>query len=307
MKNKIIDLHTHTNISDGVLTPIQLAERAVKMGIEVISITDHDSVGAYSEELLGFCKLQKIEIIPGIEFSTVDDNGFKYHVVGLFIDLNSSMLADTVERLKLKRLEILNKTIEKIGADNLSVDQSYLEGIKNTVTKAHISRSILKSKSNKEWLIKEFGHVPTEGELIEKFMLKGQKYYVDSNFEFTPKQAIDTIRASGGLSFLAHPSFYVEKGENINKLVEKFIQYGVDGIEVFSLTFDRSNNDKEVNLVEQFYKICEEKDLLMAGGSDFHTSSKDEIGNFVELGFIGTDIKFEENQLNKIRNRRNHL
>ena len=82
-----IDLHIHTDISDGAFSPIEIVNKAKLYSLSAISITDHDSIGAYTSELSKYATKMKIELVPGIEFSTTDHNLNKYHVLGLFIDM----------------------------------------------------------------------------------------------------------------------------------------------------------------------------------------------------------------------------
>jgi predicted metal-dependent phosphoesterase TrpH len=102
-------------------------------------------------------------------------------------------------------------------------------------------------------------------------MLANQKCFVLQN-NFTPKEAIDIIKKSNGLSFLAHPGFNILRGENLDLIFDKFSSYGVCGFAAFNIQFDKKNNNNQLNFSSEIEKKCLENNFLISGGSDFHTN-----------------------------------
>lgn len=304
---KIIDLHTHTIYSDGFLTPQQLLKRAKNYGLAAIAIADHDTINAYIDKTFEIASKLGIELVPGIEFSTRDQNSNKYHILGLLIDLKNPDLLKLTKRLKEERIEEATKVsgiLKKLG---WKIDLEKLLNEPGTITKAHISRAVLKNKENFQKL-KEFfkGKMPTEGEFTETFLIKGKPAYLKDDKPLSPQEAISVIHKAKGLAILAHPSFNIIKGESFSELCEKFVAMGIDGFEAINVQYDKSENDKEVEHIDQFIKFAKDNNLLISGGSDFHHDKQELIGKFIDLGFknyprkvpysILEDLKKEKNK-----------
>lgn len=295
----MIDLHTHTTISDGAFTPRELIDRAIAYKLTAIAICDHDSIGAYSPDLFSYARDKGVELIPGIELSATTEAGKSYHIAGLFIDLESVVLRDVLERLQKNRRGYVAKAIAALKDGGFSVDETYLKA--ESVTKAHIARGVVRNPINQGRLMREFGRVPAEGQFIETYMSSGQKCFVERVKDFTPVAAIKNIHEAGGLAFLAHPASYVVNGENLRNLCDEFRRLGIDGFEVYNVQYDRSHHDDEVDLSKDVAAYCEEFNLLQSGGSDFHTDDESVIGKFIDLGFNNHIMKMPDDLLAKMR------
>jgi predicted metal-dependent phosphoesterase TrpH len=305
VNGNMIDLHTHTNISDGKLSPKDLIDRASTYGLTAISICDHDTVNAYAGDLVAYAKNKGIRLILGIEFSTETENKRKYHIVGLFINYKDVNLLEIIKKLQENRRDYVLKAIEVLKNEGFYVDMEYFVSMEKTITKAHIARSVVQNLENKESFAKEFGKMPTEGEFIETYLLRGQKCFVEHTKWFTPKMAIDTIHKAGGLAFLAHPAFYIMKGEKLEEFGGVFQEWGIDGLESYNIQYDKSKGDVEVDLTKECMTYCEKYNLLQSGGSDFHTDNKSEIGNFIDLGFRNHKLKVPNELLDKMEEKIN--
>lgn len=296
----MIDLHTHTNVSDGLLTPRELITLAVAYGLKAIAITDHDSVGAYSPELMTYARTEGIELVPGIELSAVSEDRQGYHIIGLFIDAMNPALLTTLNRLQSGRRAYTKKAIAALEQEGFRVEEAEVrEGV---ITRAHIARGVLRHPGNHERLLREFGKIPSWGAFIESYMLAGQKCFVDREEDIAPADAIELIHAAGGLAFLAHPAIYVYKnGEKLSDLCDKFRQWGIDGFESYNIQYDRSNGDQEVDMSADFAAYCKEFGLLESGGSDFHTNDENAIGKVIDLGFKNNGMKVPDVLLGKMK------
>lgn len=304
--NKFIDLHTHTIYSDGFLTPEELLNRAKNYNLAAIAIADHDTTNAYTDKTSKIASKLGVELVPAVEFSTRDENSNKYHILGLLIDLKNPELAKLTKRLKQERVdEAVNVShlLDKLG---WKINLEKLLNEPGTITKAHISRAVLENKENFENLKKFFkGKIPTEGEFTESFLIKDKPAYIKDDKPLSPKEAIDVIHKAKGLAILAHPSFNVMKGENFNNLCEKFLQLGIDGFEAINVQYDRSENDKEVEHIDQFIKFCQDNNLVISGGSDFHHDKEELIGKFIDLGFKNYPRKVSYSVLEDLKKERN--
>ena len=240
---KKIDLHIHTNCSDGELTPIEVVDKAVCNGVSVISITDHDTVDAYSDELFQYAKSKNIQIIPAVEISTkIKKCGI--HVLGYNFDLHNKTFLDKLKSLRNARHDYLYGVSAKLEELGYVVHTSELDKIE-AVTKAHISLDVVSNPDNKEKLLDVFGHIPEKGEFIETVMNEGCSAYVKKN-TVTPREAAELIRLAGGKVVLAHPVAYkYEDGlveEDISSLVSDM---NADGIESNYIYVNR--NHQKIN------------------------------------------------------------
>lgn len=288
-----IDLHMHSVISDGVLTPKELIDEAVKNNVDTISICDHDSIEAYKDELFEYAKSNNINLIKGVEISTQD--GVGVHVLGYNIDLNNQELIDTLYKLRNARHIYLHDVSKKLTELGYKVNVEELDKV-DAVTKAHISSDVVDNKENEELLMKTFGYVPNRGEFIETIMNEGCPAYV-KKATVTPKEAAEVIRKAGGKAVLAHPvGFKYEDNleiEDVQKIVDKM---NPDGIEANYLYVDRYNN--RVDEVDKWREFAKKNNKFTTVGSDFH--KKD--GYKPEIGFVNWDIDLTTKEVEEILN-----
>jgi predicted metal-dependent phosphoesterase TrpH len=288
-----IDLHMHSTISDGTLTPKEIIDEAVKNGVDTISICDHDSLDAYTDELFEYARKNNINLIKGVEISTQGEVGV--HVLGYNFDLNNKDLLDALYRLKNSRHIYLHDVAKKLEEFGYKVNVEELDKVE-AVTKAHIATDIVTNKANEELLLKTFGHIPNMGEFIETIMNEGCPAYVKKN-TITPKEAAEVIRKAGGKAVLAHPVGYKYENdleiEDVQKIVDDM---NPDGIEAYYHYVDRYNN--RVDEVAKWKEFAIKNNKFMTIGSDFH--KKD--GIRPEIGFINWDIDLTTKEVEEILN-----
>ncbi len=294
MKNKI-NLHNHTNLSDGDYSPYELIDLAEKARIKILAITDHDIIDAHLiEDLEEYAKKKDIRLINGIEVSTVDENKRGYHIVGLFIDVKNENLIKKIAELKESRVNYVKSFYNVFKKDGYYFDLDKILKEK-VITKAHIADYAISNKKNSVKLIKKFGKIPTRGEFIETFMLPGQKFFVPKT-NFHPKDAIKMIKEANGVAILAHPVFYLIKGGKKDEVVKNFLDWGIDGLEAYYIGHKIKENGvkEEIDMREEFKKICLENNLLISGGSDFHTDKIKKTGVTISLDDERVSVPKEE-------------
>ena len=289
---KKIDLHIHTNCSDGELTPIEVVDKAVCNGVSVISITDHDTVDAYSDELFQYAKSKNIQIIPAVEISTkIKKCGI--HVLGYNFDLHNKTFLDKLKSLRNARHDYLYGVATKLEELGYVVHTSELDKIE-AVTKAHISLDVVSNPDNKEKLLEVFGHIPEKGEFIEIIMNEGCPAYVKKN-TVTPREAAELIRLAGGKVVLAHPVAYkYEDGlveEDISSLVSNM---NADGIESNYIYVNR--NHQKINELDIWNEFAKKNHLHTSIGSDFHR----EDGIHPTIGLIGESLQLSDKDISSI-------
>ena len=171
-----IDLHIHTNISDGTYSPYEIIDIAYLNKVNTISITDHDNFDAYTEELFNYAKEKNITLITGVEISTkLKETGV--HILGYNFDINNKELNSTLLTSRNARHKYLYDVSLKLKELGYIVDVEELDKI-DSVTKANIAIDIISNDNNKKLLLKEFGHIPKKGEFIETIMNRNCPAYV---------------------------------------------------------------------------------------------------------------------------------
>ncbi len=254
LMNQKVDLHLHTNYSDGFLSPFQLLQKVKNEGIDCISITDHDSVSAI-EEAASIGNEIGVEVIAGVEISS-DVKDKEIHILGYFVEPGNSELERYLNFFREERIKRAERIVIKINnlGMPLKIDD-VLELAKNsTVGRPHIAQIML-----------EKGFVNSYYEAFNKYLGNDCPAY-ERKVHVSPKSAFKIINDAGGLSFIAHPG-YLE-----DNLLKELIEAGVDGIEVIH----PSNSAQQT----KFYKgIANEYFLLESGGSDFHGGKREDDRN----------------------------
>jgi len=252
-----IDLHSHTKCSDGGLSPQTLIDRAINFQIDVLAITDHDTVAAldiarnYIKE-----KNIPIKLINGIEISTAWQ-GFEIHIVGLNIDINNAVLKkliSTQQNLREQRALIMGEKLAKCGFTNVYQDAKKLAK-EGTITRAHFAKVLFQQ-----------GHVATIQKAFDKYIGKGQRAYAKPQW-CSIEQAVDVIHQAGGSAVMAHPIRYDLTSKWLRRLIVAFKESEGDGLEVVLPQM----NDQQRQIMLNY---CIEYDLYSSLGSDFHNPSK---------------------------------
>ena len=257
----MIDLHTHSNRSDGSYSPSELIDLAVQKGITYIALTDHDTIEGIDEakrraEEISSSSDTKISVIPGIEFST-DWNGRDVHVVGLNIDHTNKEFVGKLDFFLDSREGRNRKMAENLR--NIGIGISYDALLKSfpdsVLTRAHFAKYLY-----------EYGYVRSTHEAFERYLGPDAPCYVPRE-KITPVQAVEMTLMAGGIPVLAHPLIYKFGDEKLRELIAEMKEYGLVGIEAMYST--HSAEDEEY--IKALAKEC---GLRISGGSDFHGTNK---------------------------------
>lgn len=291
---QLIDLHIHTNLSDGELSPKEIIDKAIKNNVSVLSITDHDTIDAYTEELYEYAKSKNINLINGVEISTKNEKA-GIHVLGYNFDIKNKALKEKLHLLKNARHIYLKDVSEKLIELGYKVNVEALDKI-DVVTKAHIALDIVSNLENEEILLKEFGYIPSKGEFIETIMNEGCPAYI-GKVVITPKEAADLIRQAGGKVVLAHPVAYQYIDGFTDKEILRLLEnIDADGIEA-NYIFITQEKEK-INDSLKWNEVVKNKDLFSTIGSDFHK----EDGYHPTIGLLNENINLSKEEIEKIVN-----
>lgn len=241
----MIELHTHTTYSDGILTPQQLVQRAAANGVKALAITDHDTLNGW-DEAIAAAKSYDLEIVPGVELSTVH-NGRSLHILGYYPQ-KSLLAAPLAERLagRKRRAEQMIKNLANIGYP-LELEQ--LDANNMALGRPHIASAMIRA-----------GYVNSSQEAFERFLGEDQPAYVHYE-KFSIQEGISLIRDCGGIPVWAHP--YLFRGGKVEDVLPDLLEAGLMGLEVYH---PHHGNNK----VNRLKELCQKHNLLMTGGTDYH-------------------------------------
>ena len=274
-----VDLHTHSNISDGTLSPAELVAAAIQQGIHTLALTDHDSMDGVALARQA-AQGQALEIISGVEISSqwsrpATQKSYSVHVVALNMQ-NPEPLQALLEQQKQIRAErakqICDLLTPLIGQDIYNDVLLKVEGVADRITRTHIAKTL-----------QEKGIVTRVQQAFDKYIKEGKKAYV----KFDGLSLEDTIRVihdSQGFAVLAHPTRYDLSATNIRYLIEIFAKYGGDAVEL-PPNIDPASTRQMVD------RLIAEHGLKVSVGSDFHGENMPwiKLGNIprVKEGQIG--------------------
>lgn len=254
---KFVDLHIHTNYSDGTCTVKEVLEIAHERGLSAISITDHDCTDAYPEAIDIGSQLG-IEVITGVELSSEID-GTDIHVLGYFIDPENSSFAAKLREMKDARFFRAKKIVENLNKQGIDLRFETvlsMAGI-GAIGRPHIAAAMLR-----EELVYSFR------EAFDKYIGYGLPAYVEK-LKLHPKEVFDLIKNAGGVPVLAHPGV-----TQVDQRIPEFIREGLQGIEAY-------HTEHPSNIERHYLRIAKKHHLAFTGGSDFHSfhHNKSEIGS----------------------------
>jgi len=273
---KDCDLHIHSNFSDSDMSIRDIFKRARDARLSCISITDHDTIEGLGEARK--CSAESgIELIEGVEVSA-QYGDTEVHVLGYFIDPDNERLKEELAKMKDLRTERLLLMADRLNALGVKVDK---EELLNKIAGA------LPTRLHLGLYLVEKGAVKTLSQAFRKYLSPRCSVYV-AHFRFSVKEAIELIKESGGLAFLAHPQILPDQS-----WIEKFKEEGLDGLEV---RYPRLNQAKST-LYDNIAAHC---DLLKSGGSDAHGTFKD----FTEVGAITIPYEWIEKMRTALDERR---
>ena len=244
------DLHIHTDYSDGTMTPEEVIDEAINLGVSTISITDHDTIdGIMIAHRYG--KEKNLHIIPGIELSSYLSPS-EIHILGYFIDINNRTLQKMIKQAREDRINRIYAMVEKLRKLNVNIDAQEILTLagKGTPGRMHVAETL--------W---EHGYCNTIVESFSKYIRDNGPAYVPKK-TLTPQQAIELIIGAHGVAVLAHPGLTLR-----DHVIKDLVKYGLQGIEVYYPSHTPQ-------AVEKYLKIAKKYNLAVTGGSDFHGERK---------------------------------
>ena len=249
-----VDLHTHTLRSDGILQPVDLVGEAAAAGIRTLAITDHDTIAAYRELVLGRAVPAPIELIPGVEINALA-RGIplaegELHILGFGMDPDDAAFEAALAGQRSARRVRFDRTVARLREIGMPVDEhlAHLDLTRDdALGRPTIGRALIAG-----------GYAASVEDAFRRLIGWGGPAYV-AREGMGPREAIDAIRAAGGVPALAH---FSEAPQQV-PLLRELVEIGLRGLEVFYIAFSPET-------VEAVGAVARELGLLATGGSDYH-------------------------------------
>lgn len=250
---RLYDLHAHTTASDGLLSPEGLVQRAVDKGVQVLAITDHDTLAGLQPAREAIARLQlPLVLIPGVEISTLWEN-HEIHIVGLGIHEQHPALQQLLSAQSAgreRRAEQIGLRLAKAHIPGALAGAKRLAG-EGAVTRGHFARFLV-----------EQGHAKTIADVFKRYLAKGKTGYVPAQW-CSIEEAITAIHQASGQAVLAHPARYGLSAKWLKRLLYFFAQKRGDGMEVAQC--QQAPNERTL-----LASYARDYNLLASQGSDFH-------------------------------------
>ena len=250
-----VDLHVHSNKSDGSLSPSDLVLEAKKKGLKAFALTDHDTVDGI-DEAMAASENSGVIVIPGIELST-EYEGKDIHIVGLLIDKEQPTFRDKIQEFVDSRIQRNHKMCQKLTEAGcpLTYEELVEEFPGAVITRAHYAQILLKK-----------GYTKSLKEAFERYIGDRGPCFIPRE-KITPEDGVKLILSAKGIPVLAHPLLYGMGKERLQILVDRLKDAGLEAIEAVYCTYSPSEET-------QMREFAKKNGLLISGGSDFHGNAK---------------------------------
>jgi predicted metal-dependent phosphoesterase TrpH len=263
MKPLNADLHCHSTVSDGLLSPAEVMRRAKSNGVELMALTDHDELGGLAEARATADEIG-LRFVDGVEISISWGDDQTVHIVGLGVDPANAELVEGLHQVRSGRDARAARMAAEL--DRVGIHGAYEGALR------HAGNPALVSRSHFARYIVERGHAKDVKSVFDHWLAKGKPGYVGHAWA-TLEDALRWIDGAGGIAVIAHPGRYRLSKAELRELFGAFKDRGGRGIEVLS----GSNKDDEVR---EFSRIAREFGFLASRGSDFHGPGE----SWIDLG-----------------------
>ena len=256
-----VDLHSHTTVSDGVLSPEELVDHAARKGVRFLAITDHDATDGLARAIQRAERHSSLKIIPGVELSA-DVEGSEVHILGYLDTYEDQGFQEEMKKFRDGRVGRALAMVEKLRNLGMDVDWERVKEIAGdgAVGRPHVAQALA-----------ERGHVNSVKEAFDLYLGNGKPAYVGRE-KLKPGDAIRLIQSVGGKAVLAHPSFT----RNVESLLPGMKAEGLAGIEVY---YARHTPEQTTRMK----RLADKHDLIPCGGSDYHGPG---LGPDIDLGDV---------------------
>ena len=278
--NSYIDLHVHSDQSDGTLSPEEVVARACEKQLDAIALTDHDTIQGVARAKEAARLLPRpLEVISGVEISAAYKQR-DIHILGLLVDETNETFRSALEAAVANRDARNEKMAERFRALGipLTLDALRTEEPDTVITRAHFARYLI-----------EHHYVKSNDEAFERYLGYDAPCFIPREY-MEPETAISLILSAGGIPVLAHPLLYRLPAVELEALLVRLKKAGLVGLEVLY----SANTVCDENILRSYANRYQ---LLMTGGSDFHGANKPQI----EIGSGRGNLKIPKKLLDALK------
>lgn len=258
----LIELQSHSTVSDGQLAPGEVVAQAWEAGVTTLALTDHDAIAGVAEAA-DAAKGLGVELVPAIEMSCVHEYAEDLHICGYWVDLEQIAPAcERAQKERVERAEAIIKRLQGWGFEVKLEDAIKEAGDALSIGRPHIARAA--------------GATGDLGPFFEEYLVPGAKAFVPRTWP-TAEQAIALIREAGGAAVIAHPYWDIKDPTEVEDLIRSL---GADGVEAFYPSHSKEQT-------EHLLKLCDELDLDPTGSSDYHGPTHKTFSKFGDYDTYG--------------------
>ncbi len=278
------DLQSHSTRSDGALEPAEVVARAAEAGVELLALSDHDTIGGVAEALTAGAELG-VSVVPAVEISALDDGSGtprELHILGYCVDhLDPAFNGRLVEFLgdRERRTLRMAEALRELGfeLDERAISERLEQG--RPIGRPHLAEAVLNHEANSERLNAE--QIDDIGSLIRGYLIEGKSAY---RLRETPTVAAATeaIHAAGGVVVWAHPFWDISDADEVLRSIDRFRDLGIDGVEAFYVT----HTEEQTRLLAG---RCEALGLLSTGSADYHGPENRLFSRFLAFETFGLE------------------
>jgi predicted metal-dependent phosphoesterase TrpH len=276
------DLQSHSTHSDGALSATEVVERAAAAGVELLALSDHDTVSGVSEAIAAGERLG-VRVVSAVEISAVDEGSpvpRELHILGYGIDHAGAVLTERLAEFLADREQRTLRMAAGLREAGFELDEQQLEqrvAAGKPIGRPHLAEAVLAAPANAARL--EAEGIDDIGSLIRGYLIEGRPAF---RLRQTPTiaQAVEAIHEAGGVAIWAHPFWDIEDPEEVLRCIERFKALGIDGVEVFYITHTREQT-------ELIAERCAALGLLTTGSADFHGPENRLFSRFMAFDTFG--------------------
>ena len=254
---RYIDLHTHSLMSDGSMTPAEVVREAKRAGLAAIALSDHDSVSGVKEAMAEGERIG-VEVVPAIEFSV--QSATETHILAYYLDIDNPVLLEELanaRKMRDRRNAETARKLQALGFD-VTLEEALAIAPNGIVGRAHFAR-----------LLMEKGYTESVRAGFKEYLENGKAAYCGEQY-FTDEQCVRLIRQCGGLSFVAHLHLIKLEDDALRQFLTRLKAAGLDGVEGYYTEYTPE-------MQEKYQRMAKELGLLISGGTDFHAKMKPHI------------------------------
>jgi 3',5'-nucleoside bisphosphate phosphatase len=278
------DLQSHSTHSDGVLSAAEVVELAAQSGVELLALSDHDTVSGVSEALAAGERLG-VRVVPAVEISAVDEGASEpreLHILGYLIDHAGATLTARLEEFLADRERRTLRMAAALREEGFELDEEEIRARVDAgkpIGRPHLAGAVLRAPANQERLQRE--EIADIGSLIRGYLIEGRPAF---RMRETPTvaQAIEAIHEAGGVALWAHPFWDVSDPSEVLSSIDRFKALGIDGVEAFYITHTREQT-------ELLAARSAELGLLSTGSADFHGPENPQFSRFLAFETFGLE------------------